>query len=109
MAEGLKLDPLYTIFEKYLYDFNSNDDSEEAFVEKIVDEYISFLMKNKVTVPHRWEKQISLELQEQVRQMIRKKMYGCLSIEEFIVGQKTDSRQFSNKRKNAKRKFSKLF
>jgi hypothetical protein len=102
----LKLDALYTIFEKHLYDFKDGDDSEEALIEKIVEDYLSFLVSSKVAVPQRWRAQIAEELKEQVRRMLLKKMYGCLSISEFI---RNEGGARAERRKSAKKKYRKLF
>lgn len=101
----LKLDPLYTIFEKHLYDFEDNEESEENFVNKIVEDYMTFLSNNSVAVPAKWRHSIAEELRDQVRKMLVKKMYGCLSIKEFIHRQ-TDRQE---RRKRARRKYSKFF
>lgn len=102
---NLKLEALYTIFEKHLYDFDEAEDSQAAFIDKIVNDYMKFLISNRVAIPRRWEAQITDELRDQVRKMLVKKMYGCLSIEEYL-GKRTDR---SAVRKQTRKKFSKLF
>ncbi len=101
---GNKVNPLYTIFEKHLYDFEDNEESEHAFVDKIVNDYLKFLCSQHIAVPRRWQAHIVEELRDQVRKMMVKKMYGCLSVEEFVLG--TDDR--AAKRKIAKKKYAKL-
>lgn len=100
-----KLDPLYTIFEKHLYNFEDEQESEAAFIGAIVRDYMQFLVKSKVVVPKRWENQIAEELQDQVHQMLVKKMYGCLSIEEFQKNQQ----DIEEKRKASRKKYKKLY
>ena len=78
-----KLDALYTIFEKHLYNFENENDSEEALIANIVEDYLEFLVANKIAVPQRWCAQIADELKEQVRKMLLKKIYGCFSLDDY--------------------------
>lgn len=110
---ALKLDPLYTIFEKHLYEFDDegkaltlSDNHIDELITRIVEDYFQFLLSRKVTVPMRWRAQIEQELQEQVRQMLIKKLYGCLSIEEYKNQESADLRR---KRRVVQRKYKKLF
>ena len=103
--DDMRLDALFTILEKHLYDFEDNEDSEVAFIEKIVGDYLSFLTTQRVVVPRRFAAQITDELRDQVRKMLVKKMYGCLSIEEYVMKQ----RDRASKLKVARKKYAKLF
>jgi hypothetical protein len=100
------LSALYKIFEKHLYDFHAEEDgseeTEQEFVDKIVNDYIKFLRTNGVSLPARWTRHIHDELRHQVRQMLIKKTYGCLSIREFVSGEK-------EKKPKSKKRFSNLF
>ncbi len=104
-------DPLYTIFEKHLYEFtnvktgHSENESQDEFLEGVVKEYLNYLHQNKVIVPYKWYHMIIEELREQTRQMLIKKMYGCTSISEYLKSQKN----ISSLKKTAKKKHSKLF
>ncbi len=109
MPEELKLNPLYTIFEKHLYDFDEHSESENEFVDKIVNDYIKFLVSKNVAVPLKWKAQIAEELRDQVRQMIVKKMYGCLTIQEFILNQKKNNKELAEKRKRTKKQYRGLY
>ena len=80
----LKLDPLYIIFEQHLYDFNDDTDTEKYFVQKVVSDYMKFLNTSGAGVPPRLVKQIGEELEDQVGRMLKKKMYGCGTIDEFV-------------------------
>lgn len=101
----LKLDALYTIFEKHLYDFDDNEESEQKFIDKIVNDYLRFLCENKVAVPGKFLMQIVEELRDQVQQMLVKKMYGALSIEDFVRNQPDRK----DKQKTARKKYAKMF
>lgn len=104
MSEEIKQNPLFTIFEKHLYDFNSNEDTEAEFITNVMNDYLTFLESKKVVVPHKWKMSIQDELREQIRSMMIKKMYGCVSLDEFITKQ-TDIKE---KRKLVRKKYSKL-
>ncbi len=105
-SEELKLDPLYTIFEKHLYDFDDSEENQKDFVDKIAKDYIQFLNTQKVAVPSKWQHLIMDELRDQIRKMMVKKMYGCLSIEEYIVNHKTE---IKSKKSSVRKKYNKLY
>src|SRR4051812_48274669 len=105
MSDELRLDALFTILERHLYDFEDTEDSEVAFVDKIVGDYLSFLTTQNVVVPRRFATQIAEELRDQVRKMLVKKMYGCLTIEEYVTKQPERAARL----KAARKKYAKLF
>lgn len=76
-----KWDPLFIIFEKHLYDFNY--ESRDLFIKGVVEEYFKHLSKQKVTVPATWRVQVEKNLVEEVSDMLVRKLYGCLSVDEF--------------------------
>lgn len=104
-GNNLRVNALYTIFEKHLYDFEDTEESEVAFIDKIVQDYLRFIVTQGVAIPRRWHAQITDELRDQVRKMMIKKMYGALSIEEFVTNQ-TDRK---SKQRTSQKKYSKLF
>ena len=105
MSEDLKLEALFTILEKHLYDFEDNEESEQVFIDKIINDYFRHLTAAKVVVPRRFMMQIVEELRDQVRKMLVKKMYGCLSIEEYVVNKKDRTEL----QKKSRKKYAKLF
>ena len=105
MSEDLKLDALYTIFEKHLYAFNDIEDSEMELLGKIVNDYVAFLKSKNIVIPRQWERQVIDELYDQVHNMLVKKIYGALSVQEFIRNQPTKK----SKRRRIKKKYAKLF
>ncbi len=84
----LKLDPLYVIFEQHLYDFNDDTDTESAFIDKVVADYLKFLQACGAVVPRKLVASISEELRDQVQRMLRKKIYGCANMSEFVEREK---------------------
>lgn len=78
-----KLDPLYVIFEQHLYNFQDSDQDRKAFIEGVVGEYLSFLRKRNISVPKSLENAIIEELSAQVKTMLVKKIYGCLTIADY--------------------------
>lgn len=76
-----KWDPLFIIFEKQLYDFNY--ESRELFVKGVVEEYISHLVRQKTVIPPAWRQHLEKTLSEEVSDMLVRKLYGCLTVEEF--------------------------
>lgn len=76
-----KWDPLFIIFEKHLYDFNY--ESRELFLKGVVDEYISHLVRQKTVIPPSWKLHLEKTIAEEVSDMLVRKLYGCLTVEEF--------------------------
>ena len=77
------LDPLYVIFEQHLFSFQDPETDRKSFISKVVTEYLSYLRRLNISVPRSLEQPIVEELSEQVNSMLVKKIYGCLSIEDF--------------------------
>jgi hypothetical protein len=76
-----KWDPLFIIFEKHLYDFNY--ESRELFLKSVVDDYISHLVRQKAVIPPSWKLHLEKTIAEEVSDMLVRKLYGCLTVEEF--------------------------
>ncbi|MFN7684750.1 MAG: hypothetical protein ACK5QT_04990 [Oligoflexia bacterium] len=82
-----EMDPLYVIFEQHLYNFQDSESDRKTFISGIVQEYLSFLRRKSIAVPRSLESSIVEELADQVNLMLTKKIYGCLSIEDFSKAQ----------------------
>jgi|LauGreDrversion4_2_1035121.scaffolds.fasta_scaffold259088_2 hypothetical protein len=82
-----QLDPLYVIFEQHLYNFQDSESDRKAFVANVIHEYLSFLRRKSIAIPRSLEAAIVEELAHQVNLMLTKKIYGCLSIEDFSKNQ----------------------
>lgn len=78
-----QLDPLYVIFEQHLFNFQDPDLDRKTFVSNVLSDYFSFLRKTSIIIPKSLEASIMEELTDQVQTMLIKKIYGCLSIQEF--------------------------
>ncbi|OFZ20863.1 MAG: hypothetical protein A2X94_04950 [Bdellovibrionales bacterium GWB1_55_8] len=76
-------DPLYVIFEQHLFNFQESDADRKTFIGNIISEYLTYLRKMNIIIPHALEKAVIEELGSQVNTMLVKKIYGCLSIDEF--------------------------
>jgi hypothetical protein len=84
LGKGNKqLDPLYVIFEQHLYNFQDSEVDRKTFIVGVIAEYLAYLRKNAIAVPKSLEQQIVEELGTQVNTMLVKKIYGCLSIEDY--------------------------
>ncbi len=78
-----KIDPLFVIFEKQLFQFHDADQDRGTFVKNVVSEYLAFLRRSSIAVPRALESAVFEELEAQVHVMLTKKMYGCLSLTEY--------------------------
>ena len=79
----IKTDPLYIIFEQHLYNFQDSDADRKTFIENIIQDYFSYLRRRKITVPISLEGPIMEELAGHVNTMLVKKIYGCLTIQDY--------------------------
>ncbi len=96
------IDPLYTIFEQHLFNFQDPNADRNVFIESVVKEYLTHVRRLGLVVPLEWEHQIFEELFFQVQTMLVKKIYGCLTINEYTA--KAPTRQ----KRKAKARYRKL-
>ena len=82
------IDTLYEYFEFHLFAVDLEDETEERFVLKVIETYISSLLdKGHIILEHSDE--IRDDLQEEVYAMLRAKTYGYYSIGDFRRAVKT--------------------
>jgi hypothetical protein len=93
-----KIDPLYTIFEQHLLNFQDPNSDRASFIEAIVKEYLSHMRKLGLSVPNDWETFVSEELSFQVNTMLVKKIYGCLTINEYTAKASTEQKKTARTR-----------
>ncbi|MEN9722110.1 MAG: hypothetical protein RJB38_96 [Pseudomonadota bacterium] len=101
-SNATPIDPLYVIFEQHLYNFQDSDSDRKTFIIGIVNEYLGFLRQKNIAVPKSLEPAITEELAQQVNLMMTKKIYGCLSLEDFQRGIP------KAKKKRAKQRYQKI-
>lgn len=82
-TDPVRLDPLYVVFEQHLYNFQDSTTDRKTFIARVVYDYLSLIRRRKVAVPPTMEKAIVEELAVQVNTMLVKKIYGCLSIQDY--------------------------
>ncbi len=97
-----QIDPLYTIFEQHLYNFQDSDTDRKTFIGKVIQEYLVYLRKMNITVPKSLEEPIVEELASQVNTMLVKKIYGCLTIQDY------QRKVPSSTKRRARARYSKL-
>lgn len=90
------------IFEEHLYHFQDSDLDRKTFISNVVGDYLRYLRRQGILVPKSLEETITEELGSQVRVMLVKKIYGCLTIGEFT------KRAGPHARKRARARYSKL-
>jgi hypothetical protein len=86
IGKQTQTDPLYVIFEQHLYNFQDSDSDRRTFINNIIQDYFSYLRKQNITVPKSLESAIGDELFTQVSHMLVKKIYGCLTINDYQKG-----------------------
>jgi hypothetical protein len=81
-SRKLHTDPLLALFEDHLNNVVIESESSEDFLEYVVQEYLQQLkLKQFISLPH--YKQIEQDLREEVLEMLRKRIYGYYSIDEY--------------------------
>lgn len=106
-----KWDPLYIIFEKHLYDFNY--ESRELFIKGVVDDYIAHLVRQKAVIPPTWKQHLDKTIAEEVSDMLVRKLYGCLTVEEFkaqaeAVDEPAKRGELLTEKREARKRYQKL-
>jgi hypothetical protein len=102
-----KWDPLFIIFEKHLYDFNY--ESRDLFLKGVVDEYIAHLVKQKAVIPPTWKAHLEKTIHEEVSDMLVRKLYGCLTVEEFKTkAEDKKSEEVLVAKREARKRYQKL-
>jgi hypothetical protein len=101
-----KWDPLFIIFEKHLYDFNY--ESRELFIKGVVDDYLAHLLRQKAMVPPAWKGHLEKTISDEVSDMLVRKLYGCLTVEEFKVKAEENKEEIVTARKEARKRYQKL-
>lgn len=97
-----QMDPLYTIFEQHLYNFQDSEQDRKTFIGNILKDYVTYLQKLSIVIPKSLEGAVLEELAEQVTTMLVKKTYGCLTMEDF------QSQVSAPIRKGASQRYTKL-
>ena len=93
MTALAKKDLLYTIFEQHLFNFQDPNSDRQTFILTIVKDYLTQLRKLGLSVPKELEEMIFEELFFQVNTMLVKKIYGCLTINEFTEKTKKKTKE----------------
>ena len=78
-----EMDPLYIIFEQHLYNFQDSDLDRKTFIDNVIRDYVSYLRKKNLVVPRFLEDALAEELSTQIRHMLVKKIYGCLTLQDY--------------------------
>jgi hypothetical protein len=100
-----KWDPLFIIFEKHLYDFNY--ESRELFIKGVVEDYILHLITQKAAIPPAWKNHLEKTIAEEVSDMLVRRLYGCLTVEEFKT-KPEKSEEILTASKEARKRYQKL-
>ncbi len=101
-----KWDPLFIIFEKHLYDFNY--ESRDLFLKNVVEEYVSHLVRQKAVIPPAWRQHLEKTLADEVSDMLVRKLYGCLTVEEFQKKAEEKPDLLATERRESRKRYQKL-
>jgi len=74
-------DPLYELFEHYL--LNRSHEDSSAFTKRIAKDYLSYLDSTPAHVPFHCRSTLLEDLESEAREMLVKKMYGCVNLTEY--------------------------
>jgi hypothetical protein len=90
-------DPLYAIFEKHLFSCLIEDETSDQLIYKVVADYLDDLMK-MASIPVKVAEFVENDLRDEVRDMLRKKTYGYMSLTEFRQAQTKTSKSKAPRR-----------
>ncbi len=93
-----ELDPLYVIFEQHLFHFQDSDLDRKGFIARVVQDYLKYLSKLNIIVPRSLEESIIEELGSQVHTMLVKRIYGCLTLDDYRKRQPKASKRRAKER-----------
>lgn len=85
-------DKLYELFEQQLYSTDFEPSTQEEFIYRVVESYVEDLIRS-AHIPIQFLHTLQQDLEEEVRDMLKKKTYGYYSIREFrkaILTKKTE-------------------
>jgi hypothetical protein len=80
MRSGFDL--LYTLFEQHLLNSLVEDDTSDALIQRVVQDYLR-LLSTKGTIPHGQQEELESDLKEEVLEMLRKRTYGHYNLSAF--------------------------
>lgn len=95
--EQKQQDPLYTIFEQHLYNFQDSEADRKTFIGQVVADYLTYLRRAGIVVPPQMEALMIEELAHQVNSMLVKKIYGFYNINEFVAKSKPAAKKRARK------------
>lgn len=77
-------DPLYRIFEKHLYDYQY--ENRACFLEAVIEEYVREMsLGGRMFITRPEMHKLKLALEQELIEMLVRKLYGCLKLEESPV------------------------
>jgi hypothetical protein len=85
-----KPDPLYLIFEKHLNESQEKRLDKPAFIQRVLQDYLSNLKSHSIGLPAKLEPFVYEALTQQVHLMLIKKTYGFLSTHEYHQAKKEE-------------------
>lgn len=75
-------------------------------MKAVVEDYISHLVRQKVVIPPMWKTHMEKTIGEEVADMLVRKLYGCLTVEDFK--EKTEEATILAEKKEARKRYQKL-
>ena len=76
-----RLDPLFQLFEHYLFKRSYEDLS--AFTKEVAEEYLAYLDSTPAHVPYHTRSTLIKDLESETHEMLVKRMYGCMKVSDY--------------------------
>ncbi len=76
------LDPLFQLFEHYL--LNRSYEDSGAFTKEVAEEYMAYLDSTLAHIPFHNRQTIQEDLETEARELLVKKMYGCVRATDYL-------------------------
>jgi cell division septum initiation protein DivIVA len=98
-------DLLYTLFEQHLFNALVEEETSDAFLDRVVREYIR-LLSARGMIPHEHLQTIESDLRDEVLEMLRKKTYGHYNLTEFRNAKRAAMEEPAEKKERRGRRVS---
>lgn len=87
-------DPLYMIFEQHLFNALVEAEETEAFLARVVGDYLGRVSQMGAIIPRDQREAIETDLKEEVLAMLRKKTYGHFDLNAYRQAKGIEVRSF---------------
>ena len=82
MRSEQEQDPLHEFLERHLYSSNSESEITSQLIQRVIQDYLLYLKAQDVHIPEPVKEIFIQDLKEELREMIIKKTFGALKVDQ---------------------------